>query len=65
MLLPEPHAGIAVYGQAARMASYVAIRAKMAAARNVAIACETADHDSELTRFVRIARVNRHAETET
>jgi hypothetical protein len=65
MLLLEPHAGIAVHGEAARMAAYQALRAAIVAARSVAIAREAADHDFELARFVRIARVNRHAETET
>jgi len=65
MLLLEPHAGIAVYGEAARMASCRAMRAGVSAAHSVAIVCEAADHDFELARFMRIARVNRHAETET
>jgi hypothetical protein len=30
-----------------------------------AIARDAADHDFEFARFVRLARVNRHAETET
>jgi len=64
MLLLEPHAGIAVYGDAARMASYLARRAAVAAARDVAPVRAAVDHDFELARFTRIARVNRHAETE-
>jgi hypothetical protein len=30
-----------------------------------ALLCDAADHDFELARFTRIARADRHAETET
>ncbi len=65
MLLLRPPAGHAAPGDAARIASYLATRAAAAAARHVAILRETADHEFELAPFTRIARVNRHAETET
>ena len=65
MLLLEPHARMAVYGEAARMAACRAMRAAVAAARSVAILCDAADHDFDVARFTRISRADRHAETET